>query len=550
VKDVTVENNSEFDMSSYTSVPSSIDGSAYYRTGQTYTQYTTPRVDDKLVSTFQRITSYGLAGASYNITESINGTDGVCIDVEIETSEPAVDGVFNIVVVGVWGAVGNQWNSADYQEEIANISIDFGLESAGAQIKTCYIRNIGNQYYLDSTDDNTMDAFDDRNKTNGQPNASIRGRANFEYNNGEALESQPDKVYLLIYSTLTTRDATPLVAPIIMRIKEVALFGKQDNTPTVDLLTANVRGREWNTMDTAISNVAQSMDWSKFENVTVSVPVLPEPVKTYITNTTELKTDNALQRMHRESWTVGYLDKTGTYNVTSVAGKIGSDTPVASTHDFVLPHGYMLNGGILDYESDGLPTGGTINYARTSSGGFSKSITVTGADQSVYDSSYVTGITDSDKAEDIWNICRGIFLKTGVLYDVRKDMQELWWLYEENGAIQYLTNVLEWNGGSDFIRDVAQLDIDVADIDGSGDVLPWIIGDACNVTIPNITNGAHSGVITGVKYDKEEESAVVSCRVGQIVPRPDRTVELGDAIDNRYIELDTNTDRIIEEGLS
>jgi hypothetical protein len=129
-------------------------------------------------------------------------------------------------------------------------------------------------------------------------------------------------------------------------------------------------------------------------------------------------------------------------------------------------------------------------------------------------------------------------------------MQELWWLYDENDAIQYFTNILEWNGGSTFARNVVQLDVDVADIDSSGDVLPWVIGDACNVTIPNITNGAYAGVVTGVKYDKENESAIVSCRVGEIVERPSRIRELGNIIDETITEEDTNVDTYTEVGLS
>jgi len=451
--------------------------------------------------------------------------------------------------MGAWGIASSDWDGSTYEEELASIELYYGLESAGTVDKYCYISNIGSQYFTNSPDDLTNAPFDDRDESDGLLTASIRGRINFEYTNPDILDAQPDKIYILVYTTCTTRDATPLVAPVQLTIRELALFGESNNTPEVDVLTADVTGRDWGTMTTAITNVATAMDWSKFETVSTSVPVLPSFVRSFINNPRELKTDVALQRLHRESWTVGYLDKTGTYTVTSVAGKIGSPDAVASTHNFVLPHGYMLKGEILNYESDGLPTGGTIQYSRKSDGTFRSSITINSADQSTYDSSYVTGITDIGKAESLWNICRGIFLKTGVLYDVRKDMQELWWLYEENDAVQYFANILEWNGGSDFIRNVAELDIDVADIDSSGDVLPWIIGEACNVTIPNITGGALSGVVTGVKYEKDNEAAVVSCRVGEIVPRADTITELGNIIVDTITELDTNTDTITEVGL-
>ena len=261
-------------------------------------------------------------------------------------------------------------------------------------------------------------------------------------------------------------------------------------------------------------------------------------MRSFITKESELKTANALKRILREAWCVGYVNRDGQYTVVDVTGKMGSSDPVPETHDFILPHGYTLESDLSQYNSIDLVTGGVINYDRDSQGNFRKKLVISNADKSVFDESYVEGFDDISEGEILWNKCHLLWQKTGVLVDVRKDMQELWWLYRDADAINYFNNIVEWNGGSNFARDIVSVDIGVTKIDTDTSVIPWNIGDACRLTIPVKMNSAYSGVIEGIKYNSDY-TAVVSIRVAEVYESTRRIIETG---------LPT-TDKIIEDGI-
>ncbi len=546
-----VENNTEFDFLPILGISGlQRDGSVYYRTS--YTADVVPSVDNKSRADHQYISwEGGYGGISYDMTEDLLNTDGVAFDCTIKgLHAQATEGYFRVVVVAVWG-VDSDWSS-DFRSEVV-LDIESPIHLNSIDPRTAYCRNIGKHYFEDGLEENVMDAFDDRELSGSSYVFPVRGRNLFAYAYKENIEASPDKVYCLFLAKTTIEGpSAPILSQGTLKVYQVAFFGDKANQPTAERVTAKITGRAWANIGEAIENIATLQDWSSFPASSVSVPPLVQRIRCYVTSERQLKTSTLLDGLLREAWSVGAIDRDGTYSVTALSGRIGADNTVPSSHNFVLPHGYSLLSNIVAYESDDVPTGGTIQYNRDSAGGYNSEITVSNADADTYDSSYVGGVADPVQAQDLWEKCHGIWMKTGVLNDVRNDLKKLNWLYEESDAIQYFNNILEWNGGSDFIRDVRIVKIRAVSIDNLGasgtDVL-WDRWEDCRITIPNVLVGEYTGIITGVKYTPSGYEADITMRVAQLNARPSRIVELDNTISDKVIELETNTDRYIEEGI-
>jgi len=567
ILDNDFKNNDTYDMTLYMKYPNNEslivtrDENMYYVDLTTRVSYSNTEtvVSDRDRTTYQSIettvnrtqsidqTHWGyrtMIGLSYYVENASVESSGMCLDVSYNIGAlpnyTTVAMNIRVVVVAVWDGSG-EWLSQPYEETIHEQDVELQFTEGGDGFTS--IKNFGSEYFTDNAPDKQMEQFDDRYESEDDTGARyVRGRLAFEFEDNDILKASPDRVYILINGTtyFTTTSEYTGTGNSELIINELGFFGEPSSSSAdnIDSITATVTGEDWETLDTAIENIAESQDWNSFENIVVNVPQLPYFVKSFITKASELKTKTALKRILKEAWCVGYIDRNGEYTVVDVSGKMGDDTPVATTHDFELPHGYTLENEIDQYNSDDLVTGGTISYDRDSTGNFRKSISITNADKDVFDASYVTGFTSVGTAEILWNKCHLIWLKTGVLTDVRKDLSELWWLFEDVDAIRYFTNIVEWNGGSDFARDVLTVDIGVTKIDTDTSVLPWNIGDPCKLTIPIKMNSAYSGVIEGVKYGSDY-SAIVSIRVAEIVESVDRIIETG---------LST-TDKITEDGL-
>jgi len=561
-------NNNNYDMTGYM-VPSEIDASiTYTRNENSYyisgtTQISLENADsvsnrsvdgqrNKSDLLDQQIQYLGAVGLSYYVENIPRYAKGICVDMYIETIAPSpVEVVVNtsIVVVGVWDGSG-EWLSQEHTEVLYQESI-ISTHNADEATRRTYIKNFGADYFTPIIPDVQMEQFDNKvESSDAYGDKYIRGRTFFSFQEQNILNASPDRLYILINGA----SSKPIgIKPdsIEVGIREIGFFGQPSSSSadTIDSITASVTGEDWQTLDVAIDNIAQKQDWNSYENIVVNVPELPYYVRSFITKASELKTKNALSRILREAWCVGYMNRVGEYTVVSVAGKMGDDEPVADTHNFVLPHGHTLESDLDQYNSDDLVTGGTVSYDRDSTGVFRKSISITNADKDTFDASYATGFPDLGTAEILWNKCHLIWRKTGVLTNVRRDLTELWWLYQDSDAIRYFTNIVEWNGGSDFARDVITVDIGVTKIDTDTSVLPWNIGDPCRLMIPVKMNAAYSGVVEGVKYGSDY-SAVVTIRVAEMIASVDRIIETRSSDTDKITETRLGTtDKITELGI-
>ncbi|MCK5018736.1 MAG: hypothetical protein KAS32_16865, partial [Candidatus Peribacteraceae bacterium] len=85
------------------------------------------------------------------------------------------------------------------------------------------------------------------------------------------------------------------------------------------------------------------------------------------------------------------------------------------------------------------------NYATET---YDNKISITNPESSTYDSSYVTGVTNPSIAEALWTKAHVLYEKYQIVNDVPESMTKLDWIRTEENAIIYLTNWLEWMGGT------------------------------------------------------------------------------------------------------
>jgi hypothetical protein len=284
----------------------------------------------------------------------------------------------------------------------------------------------------------------------------------------------------------------------------------------------------------------------------VIVDANDSPVRGFVTGDDRMKTSVVLNELCREAWQVWFVDRSGVFRSRSVFGIIGRDVAVPASHVFAVPHGFELPSDAIQYNDTALPTGGVIEYGVTSDGKYTKSIRIGGVTNATFLPEYVQGVSNVETAELLWEQARLIYLKSGKIQDFRDDQRRLNWLYLENDAVQYVSNIFDWAGaqaGDDFVREVIDVSFRVAAVDTSQTGPLWMIGDECRVYIPTITADDYSGIVTGIQYDAETYTAVVRVRAGQIEQLPTRIVEIGVGAGNRYIEGVEGSPKIIEVGV-
>ena len=276
------------------------------------------------------------------------------------------------------------------------------------------------------------------------------------------------------------------------------------------------------------------------------------PVRAFVSDQSKLKTTPMLNELCREAWHVWHIDRSGVFRSRSVFGIIGRDVAVPPSHVFSVPHGFELSSDAIQYNDTALPTGGVLQYGVTSDGKYTKTIRIGGADKETYSSKYVQGVSNPATARALWEQARLLHIKSGKAQDIREDQSRLNWLYREEDAVQYLSNIFDWAGaqfGDTWVREVIQTTLRVASVDTAVTGPLWTIGDPCRLYIPTITAEEYAGIVTGIQYNADTYTADVTVRAGQIEPLPSRIIEVGVGANNRYIEGVEGSPKIIEVGV-
>ena len=486
---------------------------------------TTGSITDGDRNTFTMIESDNRFSAQWYIDNPPTDIKGVLADL-IATYD-GMESVYFDRLKAIQVHVVAEWASTGEYEGVENIEL---LLSSGwsfgyideVEGKYAEYSNFSQDYYIEEYEIARCSQLDERTFIGGSgipewsPTSDshyLGGVNRLGIENTDPLESRPRRLYIII----TPSDLANSSKPNQLRINELGVRGDVTEIPTSDsVIYGDISGLsgDWETMSGAITNIASQQNFSLFNSVSVSVEESAVPVKAYITTQSDLLTSNALKTILREAWYLGGMSRDGTtWRANSIAGMIGKDVVVEDSHYFRVPRTGLATKAI-SYDSDNVPNSGTINYGV--GGAFAgNSITISNVDQDSYLESYVQGISNPQSAESLWNMAHLIWLKTKTVVDIRSDISKLRWIYKEEDAINYLTNLFNWNGGDGFSRNVFTASFDVANIDENSNF--WNIGDACRVYIPTITNtGDYSGVVTGVDYKASDYSATITCRVGQI----------------------------------
>lgn len=537
--------------------------------------YNNTNVNDKLRSTYDYAKSTGtIRGTerpsiqmSYYCEDIPEKFSGIAVDVEINsTVEQYTDGklpttsaiFFEAHVVFVYNTTDGSMGDKYVEGVIDSDSYIFRMFSGYRMDMAADVINIGSGYYTDDTTTDTINAPTDNREVQAYQGGEGEPYYKFVLRGGDLLaidssiaETKPSAVYVSVGANYNDNNTEYRLdfSNLEVKVKSIAFVASDvTSTEPLESIDVDISGRNYDTASVAIEEISKLQNYSQFEAVTADIDVDNTPVRRYETSESNTNTAKMLQELHRETWTVGYLARDSRYVSRKIVGLLGGESTPASTHIFTVPYGCKLSGSVTSYEYDNLPTGGTFQYDRQPDGKYLKSISVTNADKDVFDSSYVTGVSDIDSAYKIWSSARLVYKKTGVLVDVRSDQSKLNWIYREEDVAEYILNVFKWNGGNGFSRDVISASIEVVDIDSGR--YPWFIGDYCSLYIPRITQSAYTGVITGVTFNYETLSATLDLRVAQVVANPDTITEVGAGLGADTItELDSNTDTITEQGV-
>ena len=357
-------------------------------------------------------------------------------------------------------------------------------------------------------DDSTATIYYDKNT----------GVERLEFTNREPLKYSPTRIVVTIYASVKrTESGEPTYNSdydLELKITELGFYG--DPSPQIgdlESVSVDMIGNETvsQSMSNAIEHIASLQDFSKFGGVNINVEYNETPVKYY--SNEQQNTADLLKILFRESWYVGGMNRAGTeWKAVSVAGRIGVVDPTCNeSHKFIVPR-VDLATDVITFNVENVANSGTIKYNNGAT------ISITNPDKSVYNSSYVTGVSDSIEAENLWSMARVLYTKTNKIVEFRSDISELHWLYREQDVIEYITRVFEWNGSADLSSNIITTSIKVSDIDSyfeDGLDEFWNVGDYCELYIPTITtSGNYTGVITGIKYNTDN-SAELSVRVGE-----------------------------------
>lgn len=470
-------------------------------------------------STFTAVVGIDSFASQWYVKTPSDDIEGLLVDFIVKyPSTPLSPNIqnrkINLKIVAEWNDDGD-YQGVDHREIMLDTDLDFGDIEDKIQADVEFF-NFNKEYYTPVYSDLEGSQLDERTVIFQRHNQNFRflgGVERLRATNADILKSSPKRLNFILTHNVNQTD----LDTVRLEMREIGFYGTPTETPLQETtITADITGKEgsWLTLGGAIENIASLQNFSFFDAVSIDVEENLTPVKTYITNQSDLASSVALKTILREAWYIGGLSRDGTtWKAQSAAGMIGVDESVPSSHYFRVPD-VKLNGDPKSYDSENVPNSGTLTYGI--GGDFAgKEITISNADSLSYESSFITGVTDSSIAESLWNMAHLIWLKTKTVVEIRNDASNLVWIYTEQGAIDYLVNLFDWNGGKGFSRKVISASFEVVDIDSTGSY--WDIGDACRAYIPSITNtGDYSGVITGVEYNPESNTAIISTRVGQI----------------------------------
>ena len=175
---------------------------------------------------------------------------------------------------------------------------------------------------------------------------------------------------------------------------------------------------------------------------------------------------------------------------------------------------------------------------------YKKRITVIKPESSSYSADYVTGISNSANASDLWGRCNRLYKKYATTQKLPDDRSENIYISSEDDAYRYLTLLLYWMGAdSEFVMTRKTVEIEIPH-ERFKQLGLWF-GSSVVMSIPNVTeDGTYSGIVTGISYNHSNKTYGIQA---ELALAEERTVYIETGIaDTNIIETGTQTDNIIE----
>jgi hypothetical protein len=179
-------------------------------------------------------------------------------------------------------------------------------------------------------------------------------------------------------------------------------------------------------------------------------------------------------------------------------------------------------------------------------------ISITNVEKTAYNSSYVTGVTDTAKAEQLWRMGRLLYQRYGVKTPYPKKLSEIEAIVTEADAIDYLYTqfaiggAFPVNGTSALVKDryTVSFKTSTEHVFGKG----YTIGTGITFAFPNIANDGWAGYLTEIEYEYGTGKVILT---GEYIAETSAVSEVlrileTDTATDRILETDTATDRYIE----
>lgn len=429
--------------------------------------------------------------------------------------------------------------------------------SSGTENNVVVFRNTIDQYYTNK-DTYSNRFYVDNGLYQDNNVISAFGYERFKISTSN-IEKLP-RLVIVVYQTYNVpvfQSSTPNTITSSFYIKNISAYTDAVTINTDSNFVCEVNGRPYTTPEDIFRHIVRLQNatidglipppegWGFAENTNIPVylnntPTIP--MRAQIVEKDKMNVASLSAQLCTESWCIRYLERNGVDALRGVADSLG--VPVAG-HVAITD---LVNGRVTAapvFNAYDLFNTFEIQYDyNAQTGGYNSTISVTGVSNETYDSSYVQGVSSPSSALLLWTYAREMYLAAGRENKLPDAKSKLMFIYEEDDAVNYLINCMQWYGikdgkYADTHRVTSEHDISILDS-------VWIGSDvvvsAKNITSPTVD---YTGIVTSIEYMPNDRKRV---RLESIVRAEQEPVTIVERIENTdfIIEQVGNTDFIIE----
>jgi hypothetical protein len=282
-------------------------------------------------------------------------------------------------------------------------------------------------------------------------------------------------------------------------------------------------------------------------------------IKNQLLNQSEIASEKIKADLLRHMWAMGTISRSGVEKVYPLIEALNNTDGVLLDY-----HDTIQDPKVTPIKYDDVFCEVNVGYQwNTGSNANSSFITVTNVEQDTFLSSYVTGVSDIEKAEQIWKMGHALFIAYGVKNTYPESNGNLRWIDNEDNAVDWIIKAYQWQGvvfdeieGEAIVKKRYELNFTMADADA---LLSGVEhGQKIRVNIPYIVEDElepHSGIITTISGAPRATTAGKVKIVAQMLSTEIQGTGISyiideslDSHDTEYDEEVTPHDEEIDEG--